>query len=216
MGKQKKEEERKLTDSEQRRKARFDELKAGLERDGYTAQDLTISVVRANVLAILVMMPFVVIFTLWYLWVNGSMEIRLSLSDLLLASGLFLALTVVHELIHGLVWGCSAHSGFKAIEFGVIWSALTPYCTCTEPLKRRQYILGSVMPTLVLGFGLGAAAVCTGQNLLFYLSLLMILGGGGDFCIILKLLRYRPKGEAVYCDHPYECGLVAFERCEGK
>lgn len=93
-------------------------------------------------------------------------------------------------------------SGFRSIEFGVIWSALTPYCTCSEPLKKGQYILGAAMPTVVLGFGLGIAAVYTGQSLLLYLSLLMMVGGGGDFCIIGKLLRHRPKGEAIYCDHP--------------
>lgn len=103
-------------------------------------------------------------------------------------------------------------SRFRSIEFGVIWAALAPYCTCAEPMKKWQYLLGSAMPTLVLGFGLGAVAVFTGVDLLLYLSVLMILGGGGDFCIILKLLTYRPKGEAVYCDHPYELGLVAFER----
>ena len=30
---------------------------------------------------------------------------------------------------------------------------------------------------------------------------------------MLKLMLYRPTGqEALYFDHPYECGLVVFER----
>ncbi len=41
----------------------------------------------------------------------------------------------------------------------------------------------------------------------------MILGGGGDFRILLQLLRYRPASPVVLClDHPYECGFVAFEK----
>ena len=79
-------------------------------------------------------------------------------------------------------------------------------------MRRGPYLLGSAMPTLVLGFGLGAVSVFTGVDLLLYLSVMMIFGGGGDFCIMLKLLAYRPRGEVVYCDHPYEVGLVAFER----
>lgn len=212
MEKEKKGEERKLTAAEQRRKEHFEELKAGLERDGYTARNLTISVVRANVLAIVLMLPFVILFLFWYVCVNDTLGEKLSQLQFLLMPVLLIVLMVAHELIHGLVWGCFADSGFKAIEFGMIWSALTPYCTCTKPLKRWQYILGSVMPTIVLGFGLGIVAIYTKQNLLCYLSLLMILGGGGDFCIIIKLLRHRFKGEKIYCDHPYECGLVVFER----
>ena len=42
---------------------------------------------------------------------------------------------------------------------------------------------------------------------------LMILGGGGDLAIVLKLVRFKPEGdEVLYLDHPYECGLAAFVR----
>ena len=67
------------------------------------------------------------------------------------------------------------------------------------------------MPTLVLGFGLAALATSQGSLWLFSLAELMILGGGGDFLIVLKMLRHPQKSGAVYYDHPYECGLVGFE-----
>lgn len=206
---QKEKKERKLTEAELRRKARFEALTADMEGQGWTAHNLTIGVVQANILALVVMLPFALAVTIWYLVVNESLGEDLSLPGLLLMLVLLIALLAAHEGIHGLVWGLYAPSGLRSIEFGVVWAA---YCTCAEPMKRWQYLLGSAMPTLVLGFGLGAVAVLTGVDLLLYLSVLMILGGGGDFCIILKLLAYRPKGETVYCDHPYELGLVAFER----
>ena len=45
----------------------------------------------------------------------------------------------------------------------------------------------------------------------------MVLGGGGDALIIIKMLRHRtPAGSStVYYDHPCECGLVAFTRTQG-
>lgn len=102
---------------------------------------------------------------------------------------------------------------WKSIRFGVIWKALTPYCTCAQPIKRGQYILGAAMPTLVLGIGLTAAAALTGSFSVFTLAIAMIFGGGGDFAIILKMLLHRQCGkEAVYYDHPYECGVVVFEK----
>ena len=103
-----------------------------------------------------------------------------------------LVLLVVHECIHGLTWSLFAPNHFASISFGVIWKALTPYCTCNAPLKRWQYVLGTAMPTLVLGVGLTAAAAVLHQNALFLLAEIMILGGGGDCLIILHMLRYRP------------------------
>ena len=53
---------------------------------------------------------------------------------------------------------------------------------------------------------------CTCSEL-FFLSEFMILSGGGDFLITLKILLYRTnKKKSVYCDHPYECGFVVFEK----
>lgn len=129
---------------------------------------------------------------------------------------LFLALlllTAVHEGIHALTWAMFGKDYWKSIRFGVIWKALTPYCTCLRPAKRGQYILGAAMPTLVLGIGLTAAAALTGIFWVFILAIAMIFGGGGDFAIILKMLLHRQQGrDAVYYDHPYECGVVVFEK----
>ena len=75
------------------------------------------------------------------------------------------------------------------------------------------YIIGAAMPTLILGFGLAIAAIGTGSAWLFFLTELMILGGGGDFLIIWKILLYRSKSKEVfYFDHPYEVGLAVFEK----
>ena len=124
-----------------------------------------------------------------------------------------LMLTVVHELIHGITWGIFAEKHFQSINFGVIWKMLTPYCHCSVPLKKWQYVLGAAMPTLVLGAGLGVVAMMTGNLVCLYLAEFMALGGGGDFLIIMKILRYHSdKEDQVYYDHPYECGVVVFEK----
>ena len=74
-------------------------------------------------------------------------------------------------------------------------------------------MLGSLMPTLVLGTGLLAAACIFDSLFWFALAEFLILGGGGDFLIFFKMLFYRVKGkETLYYDHPYECGVVVFEK----
>ena len=207
--------ERKLTPAEQKRKEQFALVCEEMERQGYRKIDLTIGVVKANLLALIVMLPFAVlsgavVFSRVSL---RSMAESISSWDFLVFLLVMLLLTAVHEGIHGLTWAMFAEGRWKAIRFGVIWKALTPYCTCAQPMKRGQYILGAAMPTLVLGIGLTAAAVRTGIFWVFILALAMIFGGGGDFAIILKMLLHRQCGkEAVYYDHPYECGVVVFEK----
>ena len=207
--------ERKLTPAEQKRKEEFALVCEEMERQGYRKTDLTIGVVKANLLALIVMLPFVALSGAVVLSRVSFLSMAESMSplDFLLFLLVMLLLTAVHEGIHGFTWGLFAESHWSAIRFGVIWNALTPYCTCAQPMKRGQYILGAAMPTLVLGIGLTAAAALTGIFWVFILALAMIFGGGGDFAIILKMLLHRQRGkEAVYYDHPYECGVVVFEK----
>lgn len=207
--------ERKLTPAEQKRKEQFALVCEEMERQGYRKTDLTIGVVKANLLALIVMLPFAALSGAVVLSRVSfrSMAESMSPLDFLLFLLVMLLLTAVHEGIHGLTWGLFAESHWRAIRFGVIWNALTPYCTCAQPMKRGQYILGAAMPTLVLGIGLTAAAALTGIFWVFILALAMIFGGGGDFAIILKILLHRQQGrDAVYYDHPYECGVVVFEK----
>lgn len=69
------------------------------------------------------------------------------------------------------------------------------------------------MPTIILGFLSAVIAALTGSGGILFISVFMILGGGGDFLIIGKLLAYRGKGkEYVILDHPSELGLIVFER----
>lgn len=207
--------ERKLTPAEQKRKEQFALVCEEMERQGYRKIDLTIGVVKANLLALIVMLPFAVLSGAVVLSRVSFLSMAESMSpfDFLLYLLVMLLLTAVHEGIHALTWAMFGKDYWKSIRFGVIWKALTPYCTCLRPAKRGQYILGAAMPTLVLGIGLTAAAARVGIFWVFILALAMIFGGGGDFAIILKMLLHRQRGkEAVYYDHPYECGVVVFEK----
>ncbi len=221
----------KLSAAEEKRQAAFEAAAARMAEQGYTREDLTISLVKANVMAFVVMAPFVVVLTVLYLLLNpqgfispsdlgddlGESLFGFSFQLIVFAVGI-LVLAVVHEAIHGLTWGLCAEHRFKAIEFGVIWEMVTPYCTCSDPLRRWQYVLGAAMPTIVIGFIPAVVAAFIHSPLLFALAVVMVLGGGGDALIIIKILRHQtPAGSStVYYDHPYECGLVAFTRMESR
>ncbi len=204
---------RQLTAKELERKAAYEKISEGMASQGYQRRELTVGVVRANVMAILIMLPFIAPVVGIGALIGVFSEMEVVFWQIAAAYLFFLGLIVAHEGIHGLTWALFAKNHFRSISFGVIWSMLTPYCHCSEPLKRWQYILGGLMPTMVLGFGLAAVALVLRMPLLVFVAVMMIVGGGGDFYIIFKMLCYHQKSkDAFYYDHPYECGVVVFER----
>lgn len=57
----KRKQERKLTAAEQKRKEMFLEKKAALEMEGFEARDLTISALYANVMAVVLAFPIILV-----------------------------------------------------------------------------------------------------------------------------------------------------------
>lgn len=208
--------ERKLTKAEEKRKKIYEEEKQKLIEDGYTENNLTIGVVYANVMAFVLGLPIIIVLGILFFKYNlgdSGLSFTFTIKESMIFLISLLVLIVVHELIHGAFWGIFAKEHLKSIEFGFMVQYLTPYCCCKEVLTKGQYIIGGIMPTVILGIIPAVVAIFTGSWLVFVIGCIMILSGGGDMTIILKLLMYRStKQEILYMDHPYECGLVVFER----
>ncbi|MBQ8315858.1 MAG: DUF3267 domain-containing protein [Lachnospiraceae bacterium] len=213
----KKDNTRELTQAEQQRKEYFEAESERLVAQGYERKDVTFGVVEANVWAIVVTLPLILPFLLAYYVMWGKEWTVLPWWGYFVGLVLLTAFIVGHELIHGAVFACFAKDGFRSVAFGVIWSMLTPYCTCRESLKRKHYMLAILAPTVVLGILPAAVALAVGSKWILYLGVLMILGGGGDIMCAIKLATYRTKGkECLFFDHPYEVGLAVFERAKAE
>ena len=205
---------RELTEKEKKRAAKVAETRAEMEKAGWKAQDVTLSVVRANVYALLWLIPFAAVFIALFILMGHTYDIESErIESLLLLPVEMIAAIFVHEGLHGLTWGMFASQHFKSIEFGFIKEMATPYCSCTEPLKRGVYLLGAFMPCLLLGLVPCVAAVFSGQVFMLAFGLIMIGGAGGDLTIMLKMLTFKEnKREVLYLDHPTECGFIALTR----
>ncbi|MBQ9268964.1 MAG: DUF3267 domain-containing protein [Oscillospiraceae bacterium] len=205
------EKEKKLTEAEQKRAERFARISEEMVQQGYTRHDLTIGMGKANLFAVFLLIPLSVIGYGLYFLVHRSLDFASSHFLLMLVA--FVVLIVVHELIHGVCWSIFTPHHFKDVEFGVMRSSLTPYCTCLVPLGKKQYIFGAVMPLLVLGILPMIVAIIIGNPDLLFLGILMADGGAGDIMIIHRILTFRSGAkEIVYMDHPTEAGGVVFER----
>ena len=211
----KSEETRKLSAREQRRKAVFDETCERLIREGYRKNDLTIGIVKANLFVLLLAIPVIAVGVLLFVWRNSSSLLTPTSQGSMLFIVLLIVLIVVHELIHGLTWSIFAEHHFKDIEFGFMKELLTPYCTCTTPLQKSHYILGALMPCIVLGIIPTAIGILIGSHLLFWIGIVMILAAGGDLMIVFKVLAFKKQDaskEVLIYDHPTQAGSVIFEK----
>lgn len=204
---------RTLTKAEQKRFDAFKEKAEKLESEGYKRKDLLVSIITANTVGTLVAAIPCVIGVFAFYAVNRGFTYQSTPLVTAIYFVIAMILIVVHELTHGFFWSLGAQNGFKDIEFGFIVKYLTPYCTCASPLKKHMYLIGTFMPMFLLGICPMIVAIITGNMPLFVLGIFHTLAGAGDILIILKLLMYRSKGKDVYFfDHPYDCGLIAFEK----
>ena len=211
---------RELTEAEKKRVENFNKIALQLEGEGFKRVDLTISLITANTVGILITLPFIAVIVALYVLRNGTdfygdfeaMPWPAPLSFLFIVIAMVAGI-VIHEGIHGLFWSFGAKNHLKDIEFGFVVQMLTPYCTCKVPISKPIYILGSMMPMTLLGFVPGIICIFLANPILLIFSAIMILGGAGDILISGLLLKYKTKGKnVVILDHPYECGLVVFEK----
>ena len=210
-----KEKNRKLSAKEQRRLNVFEETCERLSQEGYKKTDLTIGIVKANLFVLLLAIPVIAIGVLLFAWRNPISLLMPTSQGSLLFIVLFVVLIVVHELIHGLTWSMFSEHHFKDIEFGFMKELLTPYCTCTTPLPKKHYILGALMPCIVLGIIPTTIGILIGSSFLFWIGIVMILSAGGDIMIVWKVMKFKKQDESkeifIY-DHPTQAGSVIFEK----
>ena len=179
---------------------------------------------KANIIGIAGIVPIFMLFFLPYylIWKDkhtlSYIKQTLNKTDLIdnslllsLISILVMTIGIIlHELIHGLTWSIFAKNGFKSIKFGILLKMLTPYCHCKEPLKVKHYILGGIMPGIVLGIIPAIYSIFIGNIFLLIFGSFFTLAAMGDFMII-NLIRKENKDSFVQ-DHPTEAGCYVYRK----
>lgn len=181
-----------------------------------TGRKVTVSLVAANVFAVVLMLVTAVALLVPYIllwrdqWQEGEVDRFLGTS---VTWGMFFISLVVgivvHELIHGVTWACFTKGGWKSIRFGVMWKMLTPYCHCNEPMRPRPYILGALMPLLVLGILPAVVSLCIGSLPLLFWGIIFISAAAGDIWMAGLLMKESP--DCMVLDHPSEAGFYVFD-----
>jgi len=175
-------------------------------------RDLSVSMAKANLYGLMVL-PLVVLQSILYLGVWGSERffdgLAIMFGKLVYFMLIFIAGTILHELIHEVSWSYFGKKPLNAIKFGFRLKALTPYAHCKEPLGVRAYRTGALMPGFVLGILPSGIGIITGNGWIMIFGLLFTLASGGDL-LVLWLIRKVKAGELVQ-DHPTKAGCYVIE-----
>lgn len=179
--------------------------------DDFVKRDLSISMLRANIVALFIMVPVAILqFNLFHMLYGAQkMEFTLYLSNLLFFLVLLIASIVVHELIHGLTWMWCGKKPFSTIKFNVQWKTLTPYAHLKEPVEINVYRIGGFMPGFVLGILPFLLSLVLGNGNLLWFSIIQTAAASGDW-LILWILR-NVKSGALVEDHPVRAGCYVHE-----
>jgi hypothetical protein len=169
-------------------------------------QDLSISLVRANVYTLAVSLPLVGLMLFAYLALYPPATLALSLPSTLLFLVVLVAGILAHEAIHGLGWAVFGGIPLQRIRFGFQASTLTPYAHALDPMPAGAYRLGALLPALALGalpFLIGAIV---GSASLALFGMIFVFAAGGDLLVLWLIRGVAPR--ALVLDHPRRAGCI--------
>ena len=187
-------------------------LKNSMEENEVKGRKVAIDIVKANIfVVIMVVAAIVFLVPFFWIWVGKKpiSELLGGFGDWSITFILVIVGIVVHELIHGLTWACYAKSGWKSISFGVIWKLLTPYCHCDEPMHIPGYMMGAMMPCIVLGFIPAIVALFIGSLPMLVWGIFFIAAAAGD--IWMTWLLTKENAKSMVLDHPSEAGFYIID-----
>lgn len=176
--------------------------------EGYEPVKKTISMLWANVLGIVFLFVIAGLCGLAYIIIWGLEEFSFHGSGMIWFLLLFVVGIVLHELIHGITWCLLTRMGFRHLSFGFLMGGV--YCHIDVPMVKRHYVVGALMPLLLLGVVPTVVALCVGSLLWLTLGVLLTASAIGDIMIVWTI-RKEPADVLVY-DHPSEAGCYVYHK----
>ena len=169
--------------------------------ENYSKEEYKLNVIRARLLCVMVLIIAGLIFVLpfFLLWhdnlqtfqVNRQLELNRRLMNIGLYTIIVLTGIIIHELIHGFFAAIFNKNGFKSIKFGVIPSKGMAYCVNAEILQTNKYIIGLVMPLIILGIIPSIISLFIGNFHLLIFGILFIVAASGDMLLLMQIYKGR-------------------------
>ena len=175
------------------------------EMEGYATELRTIGMLKANIVALVVLglVCLLGVAGLYAIW--GGFSLGNPWNGMLFIVGFGVGVAV-HELIHGFTWMWATRSGFSHLRFGLLQGGV--YCHIDVPMSKRKYVVGALMPLLLLGVVPFLLSFATNSLWLMLFGAIFIGCAMGDVLIVWAIRKESP--DTLVYDHPSEPGCVVY------
>lgn len=175
---------------------------AKLVADGWNTRDYTLSSRQAFLFGTLIALPFAALAGGLYRLFLLERAVLLDYTSLILLVIVVISLPV-HEWLHGLGWKLAGR--LEKGETRFLFQHGMPMCACNAILPVKAYLVGVLLPFLVLGLGSMIFMVVYPGTISLLTALVNLMLPGADLLIAWKILR---SGAARIADSPDQAGFV--------
>jgi len=183
--------------------------------EGYNANVKKLSILKLNIMAVLLTLAALYLVTLLY---SAVWNEKVTAGKIFDVSGIsFPAIVAVivigiilHEMIHGFFFSLFTLKGMRSVKIGVLWKKLTPYCHCKEPVKRYHFIIATIAPMIILGIIPLSFGFVMKNFLLLQFGIVFVIAALGDIMLISLLIK--EKNNSLIYDLPDEVGFAVYQK----
>lgn len=183
-------------------------------QEGYLAEEVIMTNTQAMIKGGLCSLPFLLILGMGYRFLLLDRAVLLDISGVkfpILFLVIIAAVTVMHELLHGIGWAVAGGRGWSSVRFQI--SGMMPVCACSAELKKKQYLAGVLAPFVILGTG-SVLFLLLYPGTVSILVMISVFGEtGADLLIALHVMK--EDSQTCISDHPEKAGYTAYKKRNG-
>lgn len=192
-------------------KINYTEIEKNLLDAGYPKREVTFSGTTASIVGLFYAMPFIIVIGFLFRFVLSKRAFLMDIGGIsfFLTFLLIIAVSVViHEFLHGLGWVLAGKLEWSKIKYG--FTSMMPYCACKSALRKNAYLIGAILPLLILGLISLLLLVAIPSTITLLIALVNFTAAGGDLLIVSKVLKEKDTAQII--DHPTKAGYVVFDQ----
>lgn len=177
----------------------------------YNTKDVTMTSTQVMIKGVLCSLIFVLILGFSYRFFLTDRAVQMDISGIrfpILFLIIIIIVTVIHELLHGIGWVIMSKKGWDIIKFNI--NAMMPSCTCKVVLEKKQYLIGTLTPFIVLGISSIIFLIVYPSTISLLTMFVVFVGTGGDLAIALNIIK--EKNGTLISDHPTKAGYIAYNK----
>ena len=147
-------------------------------------KEYTLEIGKVNLYSLFLVIPITAIYLIPFILIWDYQTFEIGRKEFMsLFFYMFVLGIITHEFLHG----------------------ITPYCHCKEPLKVKHYVLGGMMPLLVMGILPALTGLFLGNGLYLSLGIFFSWTAGGDIISLFMLRKFNKN--TMVSDHPNKMGF---------